>query len=137
MSGQEPALFDIYRRKRGTHSMAKVKNILFSLFATVMVVFSLANNQIQTSKATDVTQTIGCALGDPGKIALKLARTDYIQYLTQSKATTVKSENAEANISNMILNVAGYNVGKSDGTTPFDVFGFCLFFFSFFLCVWS
>lgn len=137
MSGQEPALFDIYRRKRGVHSMTKVKNILFSLFATIMVVFSLANNQIQTSKATDVTQTIGCALGDPGKIALKLARTDYIQYLTQSKATTVKSENAETNISNMILNVAGYNVGKSDGTTPFERFGFSGIQYSSYLGEWA
>ena len=71
--------------------MDKIKKYLFALIALILVVFSLANNQIQTSKATDVTQTIGCMMGDPGKIALKLARTDYINYLTQSKSTTVKS----------------------------------------------
>ena len=104
--------------------MNKIKKYLFALIALILVVFSLANNQIQTSKATDVTQTIGCMMGDPGKIALKLARTDYINYLTQSKSTTVKSEVPELNIYNGILNVAGYDVGKADGTTPFERFGF-------------
>ena len=92
--------------------MDKIKKYLFALVALILVVFSLANNQIQTSKATDVTQTVGCMFGDPGKIALKLARTDYLYYLTQSKSTTTKSEDASTNINNMILNAAGYNVGK-------------------------
>lgn len=125
----------MYRRK--VYPMNKIKKYLFALIALILVVFSLANNQIQTSKATDVTQTIGCMMGDPGKIALKLARTDYINYLTQSKSTTVKSEVPELNIYNGILNVAGYDVGKADGTTPFERFGFSGIQYSSYLGEWA
>ena len=76
-------------------------------------------------------------MGDPGKIALKLARTDYINYLTQSKSTTVKSEVPELNIYNGILNVAGYDVGKADGTTPFERFGFSGIQYSSYLGEWA
>ena len=58
--------------------MRNFKKYLFGIIATMLIIFSFANNQIQTSKATDVTQTVGCMFGDPGKIALKLARTDYL-----------------------------------------------------------
>ena len=117
--------------------MKNFKKYLFGIIAAILIIFSFSNNQIQKSNATDVTQTVGCMFGDPGKIALKLARTDYIYYLTQSKSTTVKSENAENNINNMILNVAGYNVGKSDGTTPFERFGFSGLQYSSYLGEWA
>ena len=117
--------------------MRNFKKYLFGIIAIILIIFSFANNQIQTSKATDITQTVGCMFGDPGKIALKLARTDYLYYLTQSKSTTTKSEDASTNINNMILNAAGYNVGKSDGTTPFERFGFSGIQYSSYLGEWA